>query len=144
MSLENLTQYTSTQTDAINRLILMGRLTTGPISATWTGLKESVWKKGLLSLETQEPVERDDDPVDDEDIPFDAVPASTLVAKIPDTLPNVWGSCSKRILVRSDYLEAEQTSLSANENNKDALLVAGHPGIGLLPFPLHHLAESDP
>ena len=133
MSLEDLTQHASTQTDAINRLIQMGRFTTGPVSNTWTEFKESVWKKGLASVEVQEPVERDDDPIDDYDLPEDTLPVSTLVAPIPGSLPNVWHSYSQRILVRSEYQEAEQTVLSANEENKDALLIAGHPGIGLLP-----------
>lgn len=133
MSLEDLTQYASAQTDAINRLISMGRFTTGPISARWTEFKDSVWKKGLASLEKQELVERDDDPLEDYLISPDAIPPSALTATIPSTLPNVWGSSSQRILVRFDYQEAEETALSANGNNKDALLVAGHPGIGLPP-----------
>jgi len=84
-------------------------------------------------METQEVVERDDDPIDDEDVPAGTIPGSALVAPIPGSLPNVWNSYSKRILVRSEYGETEQAALSANENNKDVLLVAGHPGIGLFP-----------
>jgi len=133
MSLEDLTQYASTQTDAINRLIQMGRFTTGPISDAWAEFKESVWKKGLASVERQEPVERDDDPVDEEEAPPDTIPVSALVTPIPASLPKVWDSYSQRILVRSEYHEAEQTVLSANGNNKAALLIAGQPGIGLLP-----------
>ena len=133
MSLEDLTQHTSIQANAINRLIQMGRFTTGPVSNVWTEFKESVWKKGLASVEVQEPVERDGDPIDDEDLPADTLPALALIAPIPGSLPNVWHSYSQRILVRSEYQGAEQTVLSANEKNKDALLIAGHPGIGLLP-----------
>jgi len=132
MSLEDLTQYASAQTDAINRLIQMGRLTTGPISNTWSKFKESVWKKGLASVEAHEPVERDDDPLDDEETDSDTIPVSALVAPLPGSLPKVWDSYSKRILVRLEYQEAEQAVLSANENNKDALIIAGQPGIGLL------------
>ena len=65
MSLKDLNQCTAAQTDAINHLVDMGCFTNGPISANWTEFKESVWKKGLVSLQGQEPVERDDDPVDD-------------------------------------------------------------------------------
>ena len=54
-------------------------------------------------MEGQEPVERDDDPIEDEEVPFDTVPVSTLVAPIPGALPNVWDSHSQRILVRIEY-----------------------------------------
>jgi len=123
----------------------MGSFTTGPISDVWAEFKESVWKKGLAPVEREEPVERDDDPVADSElfdygdeeaddyVPPDPFPISTLVAPIPCSLPNVWHSYSQRILVRSEYHEAEQTVLSANEDNKEALLIAGQPGIGLLP-----------
>ena len=131
MSLEDLTKYASAQTDAINCLIQMGRFTTGPISNNWTEFKESVWKKGLASVETQEPVERDDDPIDEYEIDPATVPVSALVAPFPGSLPKVWDSYSQQILVRLEYQETEQTVLSANEN-KAALLVAGQPGIGLL------------
>jgi hypothetical protein len=133
MSLEDLTQYIPTQTTAIKRLVQAGHFTSGPTSLAWTEFKDSVWKKGLESSQSQEPVERDEEPIDEDYVPADSVPPLALVATIPDTLPDVWGSFSKRILVRSDYHEAEQTVLSANANHKDALLVTGHHGIGSLP-----------
>ena len=130
MSLEDLTQYAPAQTDAINRLIHAGHFTPGPISSAWTEFKESVWRTGIASLQAQEPVERDDDPVDDDDL---VVPTATLVAIIPDTLPDVWHPSSQRILVRSDYYEAEITALSASEAGKGVFLATGHPGNGSLP-----------
>ena len=136
MSLEDLSQYATTQTAAINHLIDLGYFTSGPISLAWKEFKKSVWKKGLGALQVQEPVERDDDPVGGRYgyIEDDAVPATNLVTTIPDTLPDVWHSASKRILVRSDYLEAEQAALSASESGKEVFVATGQPGIGPLSF----------
>ena len=142
MSLEDLSQYAPTQTAAINRLIGMGYFTSGPVSLLWTKFKDSVWKKGLGAFEAPEPVERDEyglkesfyPPVEDDAIDDGYnVHTTVLVAKIPDTVPDVWDSSSQRILVRSDYLEAVQTALSASEDCRDVFLVTGQPGIGAPP-----------
>ena len=84
--------------------------------------------EGRDPTKDEQPTE-DNGPVEDDY----TVPTTALVAKIPDTVPNVWHSASQRILVRSDYLEAAQTALSASEDGRDVLLVTGQPGIGPLP-----------
>ena len=58
------------------------------------------WGKGLLSLQelAAQLVAKDKDHVKD----F-CIPPSALVMKIPDTLPKVWNSSSKQVLVCSEY-----------------------------------------
>jgi hypothetical protein len=70
MSLEDLTQYAPTQTAAINDLLRVGCFSTSEVTLFWTEFKESVWKKGSASFQAQEPVERDDEPVEDSCIPL--------------------------------------------------------------------------
>jgi len=133
MSLQDLTQYAGDQTDRINLLLQEGSLAPGSASRKWTAFWESAWKKDFETLEEKELVVREQpgDRVEDYS-PSDPVPSSTSVMKIPRTLPNLWFRSSERILVRSEYYEAERAALSASENGRDALVVAGHPGIGSL------------
>jgi len=132
MSLEDLTQYADDQEDRINHC--KSDIAPGPDSLLWTGLWKSVWGKGLRSLEKEELVERDEPShrIEDPCTNPDAIPPSTSVIEIPSTLPDLWARSSKRILARSEYYEAEQTALSASEIYRDALVIAGHPGIGTL------------
>jgi hypothetical protein len=85
---------------------------------------------GLEGLEKLEPVERDDKPVDDDHIFPDRLPPTRSVLIPPETLPKVWGLSSQRILVRSEYHEAERAALLANETDKRVFAVTGQPGIG--------------
>ena len=138
MSLEDLTQYADDQADMINHPVCKSHLVPGPDSLLWTGFWKSVWGKGLGSLKKEESVERDKpgDRIEDPDAPPDAVPPSTSVMEIPSTLPNLWARSSEQILVRSEYYEAEQTVLSASENGRRAVVISGHPGIGMRCFRL--------
>ena len=114
---------------AIKNLLYSGRLTTSDVPLPWIELKESVWGSGLMSPERLEEVNRDK-PVEDYYLP-DPVPDKTWVTKIPNALPAPWESLSRRILVRSEYHEAERAAMSADREDMEAFLVTGHPGIGL-------------
>ena len=50
--------------------------------------------------------------------------------KIPRTMPTDWDLGTKRVLVRSEYEEAERAALLANAWTRDVFFVTGHPGIG--------------
>lgn len=91
-------------------------------------------------MEAQEPVVRDDHPITNNYLLYDTISDTALVATIPDTVPNVWHSSSQRILVRSDYLEAEHTVLATSDDGMDASLVTAQPGIG--PSPSHSIIRT--
>ncbi len=57
--------------------------------------------------------------------------APATIMDLPGSLPDVWDLQSEKILVRSEYEEAEQAALKANEGNYNAFLVGGQAGIGL-------------
>ena len=84
-----------------------------------------------MSLERLEKVKRDE-PIRDFDLP-DLVPDKTWVAKISCALPPPWKPPGRRILVRSEYHEAERAAVSTFQGNTKAFIVTGHPGIGLFP-----------
>jgi hypothetical protein len=131
MSLETLKKRVSAQTLAIDKLIgdpdLFSDCGSGYLSS-WEAFRASLWGNGLASLEAQKEVGGDDEPLSD------AAPAAGLVVKIPETLPHVWHLGSPRILVRSEYKEAERAALSANADGIEAFLVTGQPGIGSPPL----------
>ena len=114
------------QKAAIDKLLNEGLLSTSGIPLPWIKFKESFWGVSSASLATQEEVKRDE-PVEDYYLP-DPVPDKTWVAKI---LPAPWKSPSQRMLVRSEYHEAEQAAMLADQDRMEAFLVTGHPGIGL-------------
>ena len=144
MQLKDLTQNTPKQTARVNELLEGGFLTPEHIPHTWTQFWESIWGssqqwEGLQEVKRDEVEEAR---VEDSCIPLNALPVNTLVMNIPGTLPVSWTPESKQILVRSEYHEAEKTALLASEDDRDALLVTGHPGIGLpssCPCYLHNL-----
>jgi len=78
------------------------------------------------------PVKRDESsPIEDVVLPDDHI-----VATLPEILPKLgWAIKSKRILVRSEYNEAEQAAVSCSKTDLDAFMVSGQPGIGPPPFP---------
>jgi hypothetical protein len=121
------------QKAVINKLLNEGLLSTSGVPRRWIKFKKSVWGSGSMSLERLEEVERDE-PVRDFDEDYclpDPVPDKTWVVKIPNALPFPWKSPSQRILVRSEYHEAERAAMSADREGMEAFLVTGHPGIGL-------------
>ena len=94
--------------------------------SSWEAFRRSVWEKGLASFETEEPVERGDDPVSEQ------VPNMRSVVKISLTMPTDWDLGIKRILVRSEHEEVKRVALSSNASTMDAFLVTGQPGISLV------------
>jgi hypothetical protein len=134
MSLKD-SQRAAAQTAVINALLASGLFSTSDVPLPWIEFKESIWGVGSASLATREEVKRDE-PIQDYYLP-DPVPDKTWVVNIPNALPAPWDSSNRRILVRSEYYEAEQAVLLAEEKPMEAFLFTGHPGIGLSSFPLN-------
>jgi len=82
MPLSDLTKHIPDQTKAISRF------TRGIVDTTsvWARFRKSLWGKGLDSLQQQEPVERDIDPIEDVHVLPDTPPATRSVAILPETL----------------------------------------------------------
>ena len=136
MPLESLAQYSDEQASRINELISRGFLTdTSDGRKAWDKFRDSLWGKGLQHL--QLPLTDDTQSVvqDPEEVPRRARP----VVKVPEEIPLPLYFFSKRILVRSEYEEAEQEILLANESGREAFMVSGNPGIGSPPssFVIH-------
>jgi hypothetical protein len=127
MPLNDPLERAAAQMAAINDLLDSGSLSTSGVSPFWIEFKESVWGSGLMSLEGLEEVKRDE-PI--KDFCTGTVPDKTLVASMPAGLRIPWGSHGRRILVRSEYYEAERAALLADQKLGNAFLVTGHHGIG--------------
>ena len=56
--------------------------------------------------------------------------AAQPVVEIPKPIPETLNFCSSKILVRSEYAEAEQAALVANKKGFQAFLIGGQAGIG--------------
>jgi len=100
----------------------------------WREFRESIWGKDASKWQMVEDVDRGDDRVRDDRLP-DGPPGSCTVATLPKSLPDAWSIDSKKILVRTDYHEALNAALLANDTNVTVFVVRGQPGIGELPFP---------
>jgi len=89
-------------------------------------------------VQVEEPVRRDDNPVEDSEIFPDTIPATRFVANVPGILLGSIGLNyrSRRILVRSEYEEAERAALLATRNCMNPFVVTGQPGIGRSPTSL--------
>jgi hypothetical protein len=96
----------------------------GPDVSTWSAARDSLWGKGLASL---------DDPLSG---------AAHAIVKIPETMPDLWGLDLQRILVQPQYKEIERAALSASAKYVEAFLVSGQPGTGPPPLALSS-AELD-
>lgn len=64
---------------------------------------------------------------------YPRVVESSRVNVWPDTLPEAWDLPNGRILVRSEYHEAERAALSANDVGTSVFMVTGNPEIDLFP-----------
>lgn len=95
--------------------------------------RDAVWGTGLDSLQQQQQVEEDDDPIEDVDLLPDQHSHTCCVA-VPKTLPDGWRFGPQWILVWSKYLKAKQAAVLSSKSNCNMLVVAGQPGIGLSPF----------
>ena len=97
--------------------------------ASWGGFKDSLWAKAIEFFQGVKWVKRGkSDPVSGV-----ALPDEHVVATLPETLLRSFAPKSKRILVRSEYSEAEQVAMSFNKSNFSAFMVSGQPGVGTSP-----------
>jgi hypothetical protein len=131
MQLKDPDENTTAPTDAIDDLLRADHPFSKIVPSIWIEFKESVWGKCLRPWEKEVEV-NSGEPVEDF-YPPDPVPGKTWVADVPGAIAKIWGLPSKRILMRSEYHEAEKAARVANEKHMDAFLVTGHPGIGSLP-----------
>jgi len=116
LSLESLRQYSEEQTSKINLLISdLAFHNPLPRLGIWAEFRHSLWGKGLSHLR---------DPI---------YTTGQSVVQGPQVIPQALGLPGRKILVRSEYEQAEQAILSANENGRDAFIVSGNPGIGSPP-----------
>jgi hypothetical protein len=79
MSLSDLIKYMPAQTQAINQLS-SGLDSTTAWCTAWMGFRDALWGKGLESLQRQERVQRDDNPVEDVDFLPDRPPSALAPA----------------------------------------------------------------
>jgi len=103
---------------------------------SWVDLWRAAWNKDLDGLDTPEKVERDLHPIDNSLIP-DAVPDERAIMLLPAALIGCWVDIEcEKILVRSEYKEAEEFAVSACSNKRRyrTVMVTGQPGIGLFLF----------
>ena len=142
MSLVDLVQHTPVQTNAINTFLPKHSLRVSPSWPNlhpWDAFRDSVWKKGLSSFQTQEPVERGENPAGH----LESLPRTRSVTNIPDvplcTLGSGWAN--RRILVLPEYQEAERADLSAFEDLINIFAVTGQHGIGA---PVFHSTTMTP
>ena len=127
LSLESLGQYCDEQASRINGLINGGVLIdTLDDLKEWDKLRNSLWGKGLQHL--QVPLTDDARSVveDPEETP-------RPVVEDPEGIPPPLFPYGRRILERSEYEEAEQKILLANEGGCEAFMVSGNPRIGSPP-----------
>jgi len=124
MSFKNLTDNVNDQEGVVGKLYER----TGPETdayIAWEKFRDSVWGKGLEISQEAEAVERDGSiPVEDVVLPKDNTVA---------TLPHGLIPKNSKILVRSEYYEAEEEAVLSSKRY-NAFVVSGQPGIGLFPF----------
>ena len=113
MPLQDLAKYATGQTAKINNHMAH------PVDAVlpWTRLRDSLWGKGLASLESSPQELQKLLSLQDEDPLPDITPTTHLIVKIPETMPNSWSLRSQHLLVRPEYEEAEEAALSASLNS---------------------------
>ena len=132
MSLSDLVEHIPAQKEKI-RSISSGLTTETAACDYWSRLREIFWGKDASQWQVVENIDRGDDPVPDHRIP-DGPPDSCTVAKLPKFVAAMWGIDSEKILVRTDYHEALNTAVLANNARVTVFVVGGQPGIGELPF----------
>jgi len=136
-----LIRRTTPQEDSINSLLhdyLSPVRDADMAPCSWEALRNSYWGKGLDSLEEEELVDRGENPVKDPTLP-DLFPPTRSVLSPHRILSVVWWLVSQKVLVRSEYYEAEAAALSASEEGKGVFIVTGQRKIGPpLSLPIHH------
>jgi hypothetical protein len=158
MRLQDLEKHILNQTLKINDFIdkqpCFAKFVEVPGNPSWATFRNSVWGSASVlapleggGIDVEAKGDGEDIGVkakgDGEDIDVEAegdgetLSNGALIVKLPPTLPDVWRLHSSHLLVRSEYDEAEQAALVANQRNADAFLITGQYGIGSLPL-IHH------
>jgi len=131
MSLKDLVKYISAQETAISKLSVLDPK--GNDCAEWIPFRNHLWGKPPNTfLVEEEAVERDNEPI--KAVPIDP-PLRRSVANLPPTISVALNIRSQKILVRSEYKEAEEAALSTIKSNLQVFVVCGQPGIGLFLSP---------
>jgi len=128
MSLEDLRKYILVQEAGISKLSVLDPK--GGSSVQWIPFRDHFWGKPMNTFPFEELVDRDVKPIK-------AVPANPPITRavviVPPTVPLPLNINLRKILVRSEYKEAEEAAVSANRPDTDTFVVCGQPGIGTLP-----------
>jgi len=132
----SLNEYTPTQTEMINKLLGLPNSPLHTLNSNlpdWEEFRRTFWGPNSVPFRV-EAVDRDDEPV-----PSDPPPTTRSTLTVPEPILSEWASKSRKILVRSEYEETKEAARSANNEWKDAFVVAGQPGIGVSPsHPIIH------
>jgi len=134
MSFDMLKECIDIQNNAIEKLPSDAFSLKSSGDAAWEGFRKEFWGKGLTFLEKQESVDRGSDPVADDDLPEKPPSGTFSVMEVPESLPITMGLSSTKIMVRSEYNEAEQAALLSVKLRVGLFVVSGTPGIGIIPF----------
>ena len=100
----------------------------------WEEIRKEFWGKDLMSLVKLETVQRGENPISDNTLPK-KIPSFPIL-EIPKLLSFAFGISGTKIMVRSEYNDAEQEALLSVEYGHKLFLVKGSPGIGTIPFSL--------
>ena len=111
MTLEDLVKHVPAQTTKIKQLIDRHDRFSN-IGSAWAAFRGSLWGERLGSLEENQPLSN-------------ATRSTRPVVEVPATFPGIDLMGSPKILVRSEYEEAEQAVLLANADDVDAFIVTG-------------------
>jgi len=125
----SLSDHTTAQAEKIDKLLGCPNSplhTLNSDASYWEGFRNTFWRKNSVPVQV-EAVNRGNDPV-----PSD-LPTTCSTLKIPQPVLKAWSLKCQRILVWSEYKEAEDAVRSAHNQDRDVFMVDGHPGIGVLP-----------
>ena len=131
VSLNDLTRHIKIQNEAIESLPPEAIFP----SDSWAKFRGEFWGKPLVSLEMSETVDRGEDPVED-DVLLEKPPSGSFpVIAAPKFTPTALGIASSKIVVRSEYDEAERAAILSLKSGVRLFVATGTPGIGIIPFP---------
>ena len=100
---------------------------TPSLKPSWTAFRNRFWQQNPQPFQETKPVERDTvDPVADVQ-----VPSVHQVATVGWDVRYSFGLETKKILVRSEYEEAERAAVLSCQSMTKVFMVDGTPGIGL-------------
>ena len=130
VSLNDLTRYIDIQNQAIKSLP-SGVIIPVASRSPWEDFRQEFWGNDLEKSET---VDRGEDPVEDNVLPEGPPSGSFPVIEAPKSMPNALGLTSKKIVVRSEYDEAERAAVLCVKSGIKLFIATGTRGIGIIPF----------